>query len=861
MKKVLNLLATTILTTGLLSACVQQSSVSRDDGAMRAVTADDLLVVDCLLPGQVRKLGTQMTYLTKRRPIQTSVHDCQIRGGEYVLYDRATYKTALTIWLPLAEEGDPDAQNKIGEIYERGVGSEPDYTLAAAWYRKAAEQGHKRAQINLGFLYEKGLGVERDPEAALAWYRKASELPDAVMIDKQALEAQQAQISSLSEELDRSRRELEQARRELRSSERRLQQEREKLRQRLQQSPTSGLSGEQRRRLEESRRRLEQQRVELAQRQERIRELESKTRRQQESLLLFESEGASQREQLKLVRTQLERSRKDLRHYQELAAQNERLLADAQADLAALAADREGAAYQRIQSLAAQLSEREQALGQQEHKVAQLQQRVSELNGRLDRARSSSLAEKAELEQALARSRDALEAAQAAARERAAALERVQGELASLKGEQDASTVQVAELQVQLKERERIVAEQKEMVQRLRKESDQLQQKLQQLEQEQSGGGARLAQADEPTAPPSIQLIDPPLVAVRGGESNRIPVKRGLKHRTVVGQVTAPAGLYALNINGVRSKPDTKGLFEVDIQLSSDETPVSVVAVDRQGRRSTLAFSLVAEQDSDRMVAKRINPLEGVEVGGYHALVIGNQDYDTLPDLDTAVADAEAVSKVLRDKFGYKVTLLRNADRYEILSALNSLRKELTDKDNLLVYYAGHGELDRVNLRGHWLPVDAEMHNTANWISNVSITDILNAMSVRHVLLVADSCYSGALTRSALSQLDAGQSDEARNHWLKTLSKMRSRTALTSGGLAPVLDGGGGEHSVFAKAFLGVLRDLNDITEGQRVYREVSARVAFEATRYQVEQVPEYAPIKYAGHEAGDYLFIPRTYL
>ena len=93
---------------------------------------------------------------------------------------------------------------------------------------------------------------------------------------------------------------------------------------------------------------------------------------------------------------------------------------------------------------------------------------------------------------------------------------------------------------------------------------------------------------------------------------------------------------------------------------------MSVVAIDRQGRRSTLAFSLVAEQDSDRLIAKRINPLEGVDVGGYHALVIGNQDYETLPDLDTAVADAEAVSSMLREKFGYKVTLLLNADRTKI---------------------------------------------------------------------------------------------------------------------------------------------------------------------------------------------------
>ncbi len=860
MNKAHIVLASALLTTGLLGACVEQSQLVTNDPAARTANADDLLVVDCLLPGQVRQLGTRMTYLSARRPIQTSVHDCQIRGGEYVAYDRASYTSALAIWMPLAEEGDPDAQNKVVEIYERGIAGEPDPVLAAAWYRKAAEQGHPRAQINLGFLYEKGLGVEKDPEAALAWYRKASQLPDAVLIDREALDAQLARIDALKRDLDRSRSELNGARKALRQSEQRLQRQREELRETLP-PPGAGLGAAERRQLADHRARLEKQRVELAQRQERIGELESQARRQQENLLLLETEGKSQRAQLQLVRTELQRTQQDLKSYQDLAAQNERLLAQTRADLAAVSTSRENAAYQRIEQLAAQLTEREQALGKQQRRVEQLEETIDGLNRQLARAEEAGQSALAQAQQALSVAQNQLAEARDAAAERTDELQQLRSELERQTQDAGAAGESLAELRIQLEEREQTLAGQQAMVERLRKESDQLRQKLAQLEQQQSGGQDALADADVPTAPPSIQLIDPPLVTVRGPADNRIPVKRGLQHRTVVGQVMAPAGLYALNINGVRTSHDASGLFESDIMLASDETPVSVVAVDRKGRRTTLAFSLVSQGDDDTLVAKRINPLKGVDIGKYHALVIGNQNYQTLPDLDTSLNDAEAVSDILRSKFGYEVTLLRDASRYEILSALNRLRKELTDKDNLLVYYAGHGELDRVNLRGHWLPVDAEAQNTANWISNVAITDILNAMAVRHVLLVADSCYSGALTRSSLSRLESGKTDEARSHWLKTLSKMRSRTALTSGGLAPVLDGGGGGHSVFAKALLAVLRELNDITEGQRIFREVSARVSFEATRYQVEQVPEYAPIKYAGHEAGDFLFIPKAYL
>jgi len=73
------------------------------------------------------------------------------------------------------------------------------------------------------------------------------------------------------------------------------------------------------------------------------------------------------------------------------------------------------------------------------------------------------------------------------------------------------------------------------------------------------------------------------------------------------------------------------------------------------------------------------------------------------------------------------------------------------------------------------------------------------------VLLVVDSCYSGALTRSALAQLEAGMSDEARAHWLEVVAAKRSRTVLSSGDVKPVLDMGGGQHTVFARSWLDVV--------------------------------------------------------
>jgi len=104
--------------------------------------AEDFMIVDCLLPGQIRRLGAEVTFLTARRAIKTSTRDCEIRGGEYVAFDRSNYATALKIWLPLAKEGDASAQTYVGEIFEKGLGVPPDHAAAAEWYRRAAESGY-----------------------------------------------------------------------------------------------------------------------------------------------------------------------------------------------------------------------------------------------------------------------------------------------------------------------------------------------------------------------------------------------------------------------------------------------------------------------------------------------------------------------------------------------------------------------------------------------------------------------------------------------------------------------------------------------------------------------------------------------
>src|SRR5262249_12444870 len=157
-------------------------------------------------------------------------------------------------------------------------------------------------------------------------------------------------------------------------------------------------------------------------------------------------------------------------------------------------------------------------------------------------------------------------------------------------------------------------------------------------------------------------------------------------------------------------------------------------------------------------------------------------------------------------------------------------------------YYAGHGHLEEkiVGGRGYWVPVNGERDNPTTWISTVTITDFLDLMSAKHVLVVADSCYAGALFRAGLEPLETGKSDEARRHWLTAMAQQPSRTILASGGLKPVLDSGSGGHSVFAKAFLDVLNTNDDVLEGRQLYDKIAKRVLHMAEAYGVKQQPLY---------------------
>lgn len=756
---------------------------------------EDLLIVDCLLPGQVRKLGRVSQFMTARRPIRTTQADCEIRGGEFVAYDRANYQTALQVWMGQAEGGDAEAQNYVGEIYAKGLGTQPDYAKAFEWFAKSAATGNKRAKINLGYLYENGLGTNKDLAKALNLYREASGATDELLfastVTAQA-EAAQAQIATLQQTVAQK----EQEAAALRAQNEKLQGELANRKRALQQSSQD---------LERARMKLIEQQTAMAKPQD------------AEQLRASQAKLEAQQKQLAAERAQLETDRAT---YQAKLDADRAKLSQLKSRETQLASAPDAASKQELEKVRAAASEMALALDGALGQLEALQQQVAANDSRLAAEQARFDAERKSMQAQIAGS------------------------------QQDRELLLL--LEQQLAEKQREVGKQREQLTSLER----------QMTSATPGPESIASLSGAPG--PLVEIIEPALTVTRGKPAAMV---RGQAQTSdVVGKVVAKGGLSTVMVNGQPVTVGANGLFKVAVPVTAEGSAVQVAAVDNAGTRTSLDFVLLPAPTAGKGAAQAAAPSmaarpvpRGVELGRYHAIVIGNDQYAAYPKLSSAVSDADKVSAVLQRKYGFTVRTVRNGTRLDILTALNEMRETLKPEDNLLVYFAGHGELDGASQQGYWIPVDGRQGDASTWISNRAISDILNTMSAKHVLVVADSCYSGAMTRASVPAFNAAIGDDKYGEWVKTMSGSRSRTALTSGGLAPVPDSSAGGNSLFARALVSALEDNGQLMEGQKLFREVTASLAAAATESSLLQFPEYAPIQFAGHEAGEFFFKPKA--
>ena len=333
------------------------------------------------------------------------------------------------------------------------------------------------------------------------------------------------------------------------------------------------------------------------------------------------------------------------------------------------------------------------------------------------------------------------------------------------------------------------------------------------------------------------------------------PITVNTEEIILSGKVSDESGVFELTINGMYAGLNENNEFKTDAYLAEGNNNIFVRAVDEHQNAVEETYPIVYKsliKENQRQTSSAPNPdaidQKDKKDGKYYALLIGVSNYPDpeIMNLDKPEEDAEKLYNTLTTYYAFEkenVKLLKSPTREEIITELDKLNRIITEDDNLLVFYAGHGYWDTQDEIGYWLPADSKKSNTANWMRNSTIRDYLRTVKTKHTLLIADACFSGGIFKTRKAFNDAPKS-------IQKLYEYPSRKAMTSGSLKEVPD-----RSVF-------LLYLNKrLTENTQAF--ISAEELFSSFKVAVlnnsPNVPQYGEIKDTGDEGGDFIFVKRT--
>ena len=194
-------------------------------------------------------------------------------------------------------------------------------------------------------------------------------------------------------------------------------------------------------------------------------------------------------------------------------------------------------------------------------------------------------------------------------------------------------------------------------------------------------------------------------------------------------------------------------------------------------------------------------------IGKNYLLAIGINEYTdpNISKLKNAVNDTQSIAQVLVEKYGFEnrpefLLFNEHATKDAIIEKLNDLVELFNknpDQDNLLLYFAGHGNYYDDYKEGYRIPVDGVKNKLGSFIQDDFILNRLKfAIRAKHILFISDSCFSGSLFRS----------DETFE-LEKFQDGMPSRHIFASSLMHTAADGERSDNSPFAKALLVHLKN------------------------------------------------------
>lgn len=247
------------------------------------------------------------------------------------------------------------------------------------------------------------------------------------------------------------------------------------------------------------------------------------------------------------------------------------------------------------------------------------------------------------------------------------------------------------------------------------------------------------------------------------------------------------SGIKEVKVDGrIVKNVEEDGFFRYTLKKKTgNRSPIVITASDSSGNKAT--FTLSEEVSTRGGVMGKSSEETANPMGKFYAILIAEKDYldPNLKDLIFPIRDANNLKKILIGKYTFdpkNVDTLYNRSREDILETIIARCKSLGKRDNLLIFYAGHGDTthdkdDHVD--GYLVPTSAKKGLTSYFITSEEIKKALLRSNAQHVLLLLDACYSGSFTRGGPDEITG----DLAVQW-----QSPSRKVMTSGNLEAVPD-------------------------------------------------------------------------
>ena len=343
-------------------------------------------------------------------------------------------------------------------------------------------------------------------------------------------------------------------------------------------------------------------------------------------------------------------------------------------------------------------------------------------------------------------------------------------------------------------------------------------------------------------APAEIKLLSPKIL--NGNIAEKATGDATLMF--VSGTIDDKAGITSVRVNG--SEVNTlmpNGYFAVKVK--NDVNDINIEATNKTGRISSFIYQLQTATNTANEDAA-IPPIPANVKPKFHAILIACSNYNDpkLKKLPNTIIEARAYKKILTSEYGFEdkdIDTLYDKGYMEIVAALYRKLKSLTDNDNLVLFFAGHGTFKETtdDIIGYWIPLNATAPEI-DYISNQKLDEIVAGCAAKHILLISDACYSAAMR----SENDKKDADELYLPKYKQY-QYKSRQILTSGGMEKVP-----EKSVFIEMVMKTLEQKDDkYLSAKDLYNYI-----FTGVKNQTHNQPELNLFGKDGNQGGQFYFI-----